>query len=73
MGEWRIGRAWCPERDSNPHAPQRAADFKSAASTDFAIRAGAGRRDYGRATKHKGLPKEPFEAMLEARSGVEPD
>jgi hypothetical protein len=67
------GQRWCPERDSNPHAPQRAADFKSAASTDFAIRAAVGRRDYGHGSQDKGLPKEPFAAMLEARSGVEPD
>jgi hypothetical protein len=33
---------WCPERGSNPHALFReAADFKSAASANFAIRAAA--------------------------------
>lgn len=41
---WRVVRGpcwlpWCPERDSNPHTPQRVADFKSAASTASAIRA----------------------------------
>ena len=30
---------WCPEGDLNPHDPFRSADFKSAASADFAIRA----------------------------------
>ena len=30
---------WCPEGDLNPHDRLRSADFKSAASADFAIRA----------------------------------
>src|ERR1700748_1590573 len=30
---------WCPEGDLNPHSRFRPADFKSAASADFAIRA----------------------------------
>jgi hypothetical protein len=30
---------WCPEGDLNPHTHQRATDFKSAASANFAIRA----------------------------------
>src|SRR5208337_4507543 len=30
---------WCPEGDLNPHSPCGPADFKSAASADFAIRA----------------------------------
>lgn len=30
---------WCPERDSNPYGLLEPADFKSAASTGFAIRA----------------------------------
>ncbi len=35
--------AWCPEGDLNPHRPFGPADFKSAASANFAIRAlGAG-------------------------------
>ena len=29
----------CPGRDSNPHAPEGTAEFKSAAATDFATRA----------------------------------
>ena len=33
---------WCPEGDLNPHDPFRSADFKSAASADFAIRARTG-------------------------------
>ena len=33
------GRTWCPEGDLNPHRPFGPADFKSAASADFAIRA----------------------------------
>jgi hypothetical protein len=33
------GSIWCPEGDLNPHTHLRAADFKSAASADFAIRA----------------------------------
>ncbi len=34
---------WCPEGDLNPHRPFSPADFKSAASANFAIRAlGAG-------------------------------
>ena len=32
---------WCPEGDLNPHSPCGPADFKSAASADFAIRASA--------------------------------
>ena len=37
-----IHARWCPERESNPHALFReAADFKSAASANFAIRAAA--------------------------------
>jgi hypothetical protein len=31
--------AWCPEGDLNPHNPCGSADFKSAASASFAIRA----------------------------------
>ncbi len=30
---------WCPEGDLNPHDRLRSADFKSAASANFAIRA----------------------------------
>ena len=30
---------WCPEGDLNPHNPCGSADFKSAASANFAIRA----------------------------------
>src|ERR1035437_8105445 len=30
---------WCPEGDLNPHDQLRSADFKSAASANFAIRA----------------------------------
>ena len=30
---------WCPEGDLNSHSRFRPADFKSAASADFAIRA----------------------------------
>ncbi len=30
---------WCPEGDLNPHAAFAAADFKSAVSADFTIRA----------------------------------
>ena len=33
------GLAWCPEGDLNPHNPFGSADFKSAASASFAIRA----------------------------------
>ena len=32
---------WCPEGDLNPHDRLRSADFKSAASANFAIRADA--------------------------------
>jgi hypothetical protein len=31
---------WCPEGDLNPHSHLRPTDFKSAASANFAIRAG---------------------------------
>jgi hypothetical protein len=31
---------WCPEGELNPHGQLRPADFKSAASASFAIRAG---------------------------------
>ena len=34
-----ISKRWCPGPDSNRHADFAAADFKSAASTDFATRA----------------------------------
>ena len=30
---------WCPEGDLNPHDRLRSADFKSAVSADFTIRA----------------------------------
>ena len=33
------GVLWCPEGDLNPHVRLRTADFKSAASASFAIRA----------------------------------
>jgi hypothetical protein len=33
------GVSWCPEGDLNPHRPFGPADFKSAASASFAIRA----------------------------------
>src|SRR5260370_40582937 len=32
-------RRWCPEGDLNPHDRLRSADFKSAVSADFTIRA----------------------------------
>ena len=32
---------WCPEGDLNPHDRLRSADFKSAVSADFTIRAGS--------------------------------
>ena len=35
----RFPLVWCPEGDLNPHDRLRSADFKSAASADFAIRA----------------------------------
>jgi hypothetical protein len=31
--------SWCPEGDLNPHDRLRSADFKSAVSADFTIRA----------------------------------
>ena len=34
-----MGLSWCPEGDLNPHVRLSTADFKSAASADFAIRA----------------------------------
>lgn len=38
-----IREKWCPERESNPHAPlQEARDFKSLVSTSFTIRAAKG-------------------------------
>ena len=36
---WRCG--WCPEGDLNPHDLLGSADFKSAVSADFTIRAGS--------------------------------
>ena len=33
------GYAWCPEGDLNPHDRFGSADFKSAVSADFTIRA----------------------------------
>src|SRR4051812_45388827 len=36
-------KCWCPEPDSNRHTLLRAADFKSAASTNFATGAGTAR------------------------------
>jgi hypothetical protein len=33
---------WCPEGDLNPHDRLRSADFKSAVSADFTIRAWRG-------------------------------
>ena len=38
-GAWSLMPAWCPGRESNPHAPFGTSDFKSAASADFATRA----------------------------------
>ena len=35
----RARKDWCPGRDLNPYATFEAADFKSAASTNFATRA----------------------------------
>ncbi len=37
---------WCREGDSNPHNPLRSADFKSAASANFAIPACALTKDH---------------------------
>jgi hypothetical protein len=34
-----FGFIWCPEGDLNPHDRLRSADFKSAVSADFTIRA----------------------------------
>src|SRR6185312_1620849 len=39
LGAYFVGFSWCPEGDLNPHSPLGPADFKSAASADFAIRA----------------------------------
>ena len=38
---WPKGCCWCPEGDLNPHDRLRSADFKSAVSADFTIRAAA--------------------------------
>jgi hypothetical protein len=39
VGASTPAKGWCPEGDLNPHNPRGSADFKSAASADFAIRA----------------------------------
>ena len=38
----QMREVWCPEGDLNPHRPFGPADFKSAASASFAIRAVSG-------------------------------
>jgi hypothetical protein len=40
----KVSVHWCPEGDLNSHSPFGPADFKSAASADFAIRASCSHR-----------------------------
>ncbi len=42
-GGERVWMSWCGKRDSNPHSPFGPRDFKSLASTGFAIPACEGR------------------------------